>query len=175
MNWYAVGTSEMNSVLRRVKFCTRVGGAPTEIDVTVQGTYAATIDFTYCGHPYTFNITKWRSSQLKSFLLLFHRHCERDMQHFGCTVETADDTNLMMDIDQKVNAVIHACKDIIAYLSDVIHEQSRAVLDYGVWYREKHAKQDTYAEYIMLVTCHCIVHSDFFNHRLVYNVTPFVH
>jgi hypothetical protein len=174
MNVFAVDPV-MNSILRRDKFSTIVGGAPTTIDITVQQTYTATVDFTYCGNPYTFNITKWRSSQLKNFLLLFHRHCQRDPQRFGSTAETTDDCIVLMDVEQKTNAIIHACKDIILYLSDVIQEQGRAVLDYGVWYREKHPEQDTYAEYIMKVTCHCIVHSDFFNHKLIWNVTPFGH
>ena len=164
----------MNGVLRRETITSNLAGVPTEFDVTVTQTYATTINFTFCGQPYTFTITKWALRQFKKFAVSFHQHCQRAAVDFGCIEDTDERTDIKMDVGQKTKAVMHSCEDIVKYLDKLLHEQSRAILDYAVWYREKHSEEDTYATFIMKLTCHLIIHSDFFNPTVRWTVTPFI-
>ena len=64
--------------------------------------------------------------------------------------------------------------DIMRHLDQIFTAHKRSVLDYAVWYREKkHKDADTYAHFIQLVTCHCIVHADFLAPGITYDVVPF--
>jgi len=138
-----------------------VGGAPCGVDVNIQRSYAATIDFLYHGKPYTFNCTKWRAAGMARFLTVFYATA-RDPATFGAVAYdpegqlTAQPTQA-----QKFEAILQACKDVIGTLDLILTTHGRAVLDYAVWFRETHKAETTYSEYIAVMTCHNIVHSNF--------------
>lgn len=69
--------------------------------------------------------------------------------------------------------LMQAVVDIMCHLDQIFRANKRSVLDYAVWYREKHKDADTYAQLIQLVTCHCIVHADFLAPGVTYDIVPF--
>ena len=64
--------------------------------------------------------------------------------------------------------------DMMRHLNQIFTANKRSLLDYAVWYREKHKELDTYAQFVQLTTCHCIVHADFLAPGLSYPIVPFV-
>ena len=124
--------------------------------------YITSIDFSLFSMPYTLNVTDWGSRGLVKFVDLFHTHTPRDVTTFGEIVVSSEGAaDVRMNVQQKGNAVLQASKDIMACLDKIGHHYRRSVLDYAVWYQERHAEEDTYCQYITRRTCHCIVHSDF--------------
>ena len=130
----------------------------------------------------------------------FHDHTPRDEAQFGKLVTNAEGQPFPnLDMDQKWNCLVQvrgqsvfeevvvflltcSCRqcqmqavlDIIRHLDEIWKANKRVVLDYAVWYREKHKEDDTYTQFIQLVTCHCIVHSDFLAPGVTYPIVPFV-
>jgi hypothetical protein len=120
------------------------------------------MDFTLFGMAYTFSATSWQSRGLARFLVLFHEHTQRDSSEFGVVAETEEGVpDIQMNVQQKTNAVLQACKDIMLCLDKIAHKYRRSVLDYAVWFREKRPDETTYSQYITRRTCHCVVHSYF--------------
>ena len=175
------------------------GWLPVSISIaaTTHTTYAG---FNLFGTTYTFTITKWSGRGFTPFLQKFHDHTPRDEAQFGKLVTNAEGQPFPnLDMEQKWNCLVQvrsylftvgllcSCDrligtvamqpvmDIMKHLDQIFQQNKRVVLDYAVWYREsKHKETDTYAQFIQLVTCHCIVHSDFLAPGVTYDVVPFV-
>ena len=89
--------------------------------------------------------------------------------------DTGDVASSSSTADQNKSTVLRAIKDVFLYLDLLLHQQPRSILDYAVWYCEKKSSYlDSYAKYIQLVTCHCIVHSDFLAGDVRWEVLEFV-
>ena len=69
---------------------------------------------------------------------------------------------------------VQAVCDIMAHMDRIWRKYKRSVLDYAVFFRERHQAADTYEEYMSLVTCHCIVHADFLSPDVAWEVVPFL-
>lgn len=165
---------QMHAVLRLEECECQMLGVGIHVCISVRQNYATSIDFTLFGKPYTLNVTAWQSRGLAKFLGLFHSHSQRDVSTYGEILVSPDGvTDFRMNVMQKGNAVIQASKDIMTCLSKITHQYRRSVLDYAVWYRERHAEEDTYSEYIARRTSHCIVHADFMAPDVAWNVVLF--
>ena len=117
---------------------------------------------------------RWRARGLSRFLQTFHAHKPRSNVEFGQIRESPEGSiTLDMSCEQKIAAVIQGCHDIIASLAQIAQRYQRSVLEYAIWYRERHQGEDTYAEYITFRTCHCIVHSDFLTPNLTWDIVRF--
>ena len=167
-------TGEMDTILRSSTFTTSIMGVEVEVKTTVKGTYETTFDFTLHGDPYTFVITKWSRRGFAKLGTLFFNAAGRDADIFGVFSEATDGTvSFSMDTEQKVNVVEQAVKDVIATIDKIGIHHKRAVLDYAVWYREKHQEMTTYAEYITWVACCAIVHVNFMAPNVSWEVVKF--
>lgn len=92
----------------------------------------------------------------------FHDHMYRDATEFGTVVEDDDGVlEINVTTEQKIATVMHAAQDVISYLDQILRVHNRNVVDYAIWYIEKHPEEETYSQLIMLLTCHCIVQSEF--------------
>ena len=140
-----------------------LAGAPCGVDINIQRSYAATIEFIYCGKPYTFNATKWRSSGMSRFISLFYAPVlARDATVFGTATFDAEGQIISQPSQaQKFEAIAQACVDVLATLDLILVKYGRSVLDYAVWFRETRPSEATYREYIAVIACHSIVHSNF--------------
>eukprot|EP00798_Chlamydomonas_sp_ICE-L_P006050 gene6050-biopygen1164 len=67
------------------------------------------------------------------------------------TVDDSGVPTFNMTTAQKVNAVIQGAKDVMACVDEIGTRHQRSVLDYAVWYREKHTCWDTYENYITML------------------------
>ena len=79
-----------------------------------------------------------------------------------------------VQVEQKVNAVLQAVKDIFACLDKICVKYQRSVLDYALWYREKHRPATcSYSHFITLVTCHCLARVDFLAPNIAWDLVQF--
>ena len=141
-----------------------LGGVNLSVDYKIFHNNAAEAHFNYLGSDYNFSITRWKQKAFSLFRSKFHE-IYTDTVKYGSSVvdyDTGDVISSENNSRQNTEIVIRSIQDIFIYLDTILQQQPRSILDYAVWYREKHSdKLDTYEKYIQLVTCHCIVHSDF--------------
>ena len=151
-------------------------GQDIEFGFSVHQDYSVGVEFSLHGKPYSFNFTRWKGATAQAkFLGLFFRSKQRDSIEFGSiTLDTGGLPVFNMTEQQRIAAVAQASRDIITTLDLIVHEFERSVLDYAVWYREKHPETSTYGELITLMCCHSIVHSDFMAPNIMYPVIQFV-
>jgi hypothetical protein len=184
------------NVARNVNFQGNVMGNNLPVDVNIENTYKATIDFTLFNIPYTFTIERWARRGLAGYLTLFHTFVQRDIATYCLRIEDANglpnfyenNTDITVNTDgtfvvgagaramtlaQKLNCVEHGCRDIITCLGQIGTVHQRSMLEYAVWYRENHQNPATYSEFITLTTCHCIVHNDFMAPNVAWTTVEF--
>ena len=139
-----------------------IGGVSARAQIRVENTYKTTIDFSVRERTYTFVITRWQSAGFSNFFQMFHAHQPREASVFGrVDFDDEDMPAFYASVEHKTHAVIRASEDIMRCLNLILSTHGRGVLDYAVWYREKHASYETYGKLITTLTCHCIVHADF--------------
>jgi hypothetical protein len=80
-----------------------------------------------------------------------------------------------MTRNQKIRMVRQACEDLMQCLDLLVQKYARSILDYAVWYREKHTESDTYCEYITLVCAHSIAHTKFLAPNVRWELVRFPH
>ena len=164
----------MDASLSNTTFNSRIMGTSVNVSLTIRNTYDATMEFTLFGVAYTFAVTRWSRKGLASFLLLFFAYNSREAAEFGsCTVDDNGFPTFNMTTAHKVNAVIQGAKDVMACVDDIATRHQRSVLDYAVWYREKHACWDTYEKYITMLACNCIVHAYFLAPGVTWELVTF--
>ena len=186
------------------------------VDIEIQRSWETKISFTFLERPYSFNITRWKSRGLRTMLKLFHLAIQRrpadsfgsiiretveddeadDEQNSGLEENSDDDIvsdeseiKLITTKAQNFNIIIQMCRDIMMCLDMILTKHQRAVVDYALWFREKHYSQilnrqkenggsildngPNYFEIITLLTCHMIVHIDFFNPTINFELVIF--
>lgn len=132
------------------------------------------MEFTVGGMAYTFNIVRWGRRGFSRFLGCFFEHTPRDPEQFGTYSEDEEgQPSINMTTTQKLNAVIQACKDIMECTNMIILEHQKSVLDYAVWYLEKHGSWEIYSKYITMLACNCIVDTHFIVPGVSFKVITF--
>jgi len=150
----------------------------THVDVQVEINNITTCNFFYLRHNYTFRITKWSGggywSFMEKFLPVYAIDAASRLKYGEVQRDPATGNEQMVqDQDQRVECLMQATKDIFDCLNDIIVKHQRSVVDYALWYREKQRDDDTYSHLITLVTCHCIVHSDFMYGNVNFDLVKF--
>jgi hypothetical protein len=158
-------------------------GSTVPVEISIENSYRASLDFSLFGSVYTFTIERWAKRGLAGFLQLFHTVADRDPVLFGIMIETPDGTIQFYESDhdilrnpdgtytvgplaramtkvQKLNCIERGCLDIFTCLDQIGGVHQRSILDYCVWYQEGHKNPTTYHEFITLVTSHSVVHND---------------
>jgi hypothetical protein len=149
-------------VARSSVFAATILGGDVPVSLTIRASFEASFDFSMNGVPYSLTVTSWSRRGFAKFASLFFAHKERDASEFGTLVEDADGTPVFrMTTAQKLNVITHGVKDIMRCIDAIASRHPRSVLDYAVWYCEKHPAADTYVDFITLHACHCMVNADF--------------
>lgn len=184
------------TVARNVNFNVLVMGNAIPVEVNIENTFKAYIDFSLFGTAYTFAIERWARRGLNGYLTFFHSFAARDMTQFGLKTEDssgvvnfyADDTDLVQNTDgtytvgpgakpitlyQKLNCIEQGCRDIITCLGQIGNTHQRSMMEYAVWFREVYQTPADYADFITLMTCHSIMHSDFMAPNIVWTLIKF--
>jgi hypothetical protein len=158
-------------------FQTELGGVNVVVDYNVYQDNAALAHFVYLGSDYNFSMTRWKLKAFSAFRSKFHE-VYTDSTKYGTTdvdPNTGDVVSSTSNATQNKLIVYRAIKDVFLHLDCLLQRQPRSILDYAVWYRERNSSNlDTYAKYIQLVTCHCIVHSDFLAGNIRWEVLDFI-
>lgn len=155
-------------------FNTVLGGVPITVMYTIYNDHGVRATFSYLGTSYQFVMAKWKSRKFTDFTLKFHE-AHADMVKFGSSWTNNDGLpTISTTPEQQTAIVVQAIRDTFAYLDTLLRTQQKMILDYACWYREKHSTMlETYADYFQLVTCHCIVHSEFFAPSIPWVIVPF--
>ena len=162
------------TLMREVTVSLALMGTQVPVNVRVFSTYLTTLDFSLYGSMHTFSIDKWRSGKFTKFFERFHCHAPRDAAIYGSMATNEEGAHTFStNLDQKVNAVMQAAKDVVHCLDKIAQHYKSAVLDYATWYREAHKEEATYSEFITRLTCHLIVHTSFLSPNLVWDVVQF--
>lgn len=139
-----------------------------DVEVTINNAKSAVAEFGFLNHLYTFTMTKWQGTGLNQFMkTLIHASGDDrygTVNRYGQVSSTGA---------QRRAAVMKAVRDVFRHLDEIVRKNQRGVMDYAIWYRENHRLLESYADYIKLVTCHCIVHGDFMNNSVRYEEVPF--
>lgn len=144
-------------VLHRSEIVCVVAEVQVRVEVVIKRSWATFLHFTLLGQLYTFEVTRWRARGLSTFCnLLIQRFPDG---RFG-TLDEHGQLPADFGDERRHAAVLQGCRDIMAVVNAIFVKYRRNVMDYAVWYREKHKETDTYEQYISLVACHCICHAD---------------
>jgi hypothetical protein len=157
-----------------ITITTTIMGLKIDVKLTIWDNYLTSFDFTILGSPYTFVITKWSGRGFAKFGTLFFNASERDTQQFGTFGQSSDGTvHFSMDAEQKLNMIKQGVKDILTCIDKICCHYQQSVLDYAVWYNEKHPEMDSYEQYITRVTCRAIAQVEFLAPNVNWDVVRF--
>jgi hypothetical protein len=131
--------------------------------------FKATASFNFLGRSYSFVIKKWMGYGFTPFMSTMLREYNNGV--FGTLDAVGTPTQTT---EQRNAALTQAVRDVFLHLNQILRTHQRGVLEYAIWYRENRKSTDTYAQYIQLITCHCIAHSDFMHGLVRWEEIPFV-
>jgi hypothetical protein len=186
----------LTTVARNVKCNADVMGNVLPIDINIENSYKASIDFSLFCVAYTFTIERWAKRGLSGYLIFFHSFAARDVTLFGLKTEDLDGmvsyyedaTDLVLNADgtytkgpgskamtvrQKLNCVEQGCKDIITCLGQIVQAHQRSMMEYAIWFHETYQTPDDYRDFITLMTCQCVLHNDFMAPNITWSVVKF--
>ena len=165
---------DMDAIAHASVFTTAIMGRCISVNLTIRMSYEASFDFTLYGAPYSFTVTRWSRRGFATFAAMFFDHKARDATEFGIYEEAADGTpSFNMSTPQKLNVVTQGVKDIMRCIDLILTMYQRSVLDYAVWYREKHPSTETYVDFITVYACHCIVQAHFLAPNITWELVKF--
>lgn len=78
-----------------------------------------------------------------------------------------------MNSKQKLHVILHAARDVLTTIDMIYDAHGRGIVDYCIWYREAHESVETYAKYITVVACHCVVHSELLAPQITWKLVTF--
>ena len=147
------------------KFTVNLGDGAAQVDCKIYEDNAAHAHFYYFRKDYNFTLRRWKSTAFAQFRSLFHRVYD-DSDKFGSSEvdpDTGDVISSTNTSDQNKNVVKQAINDVFRLLHFILKEYPREVIDYAVWFCDKHSSRaDTeYSAYIHVLTCRCIIDGEF--------------
>ena len=173
-------------VLLKGTFETNVASIRTVVHFSIRANYEAICTFTTMGVSYKFNMVRWRKTAnnvinanwpFTSFAALFHQRYGVDNDNFGTHVINEEngvvEGRSTYTTTQITNILVYAAIDVFVCAEEIILTHRRSLLDYCIYHREKN-QCDTYENYIHLVACHCLVHSNYFSPGIHYVPVEFV-
>jgi hypothetical protein len=169
-------SADLNAVIKEGCFNCTVLNQVLAINYTIKATFEASLNFSMHGDAHSFFVTKWSKKGFSNFARAFFQWGPRDEGMFGSMTIDDDGTPdfSKLTTQNKVAIVEQGLKDIMRCLNLIATKYKRSVIDYAVWYRERHDSYDAYDLYITLLACHLIVHTDFLAPDVVYDIVRFV-
>ena len=140
---------------------------------TVTNSYALHANFTLGGRAYTFSMSRWSGRGLSKFLLLFFEYKDRDNDKYGVVDVSDDGCEFRINTCQKLQVILQAAHDVVKTIDMIFDVHGRGIVDYCIWYRETRESVETYAKYITVVACHCVVHSKLLAPQIMWELVVF--
>jgi hypothetical protein len=155
------------------QFSITMGGVPISVNYKIHQNKECIATFSYLSKLFEFKMSRWSKQGWSPFVTRFHQK-HTDLNFYGQS-SMDDDGNTQLNItpDQLTNIIVKSAKDVFKYIDMLLVEHQKQILDYSVWYREKYPNPTTYEEYIQLIACHAIVHSQFMSGSVTWNIVPF--
>lgn len=160
-------------------------GHSTKVDFKIRDNYEVTATFLHHDTTYNFPMKKWAKTRdtVVNAASSFNRFADLVLARFGdCSdfgtrmVEQLSEKEVKFSTvrsdQQTINILKYATMDVFTCAEQIITKHRRSVLDYAIHHRELN-QQATYQEYIHLVACHCLVHSNFHAPNVVYAPVDF--
>ena len=155
-------------------FRTPILSVNTRVDFEIRNNYEVIATFLCQDVKYTFHMKKWAKARetvqtaASSFNFFASLLTERFSQcsDFGTEVVDEKDGGSVITVErtaqQILNIIKYATRDVFICAENIIQKYRRAVLDYASFHRERGSgKPGSYEEYIHLVACQCLTHSNF--------------
>lgn len=175
----------INAVLFEGWFYARIMEQKTKVDFKIRNNYEVTASFACQDIMYQFNMKKWAktretvqnpSRSFNFFAGLMFDRFEQSSEFGTQTVEQTPEGGERIVIErspqQIINMLKYAVVDVFNCAEEIIRKYRRSVLDYAIHHREL-GKHSTYEEYVHLVACHCLVHSNFHAPNLDFPLVDF--
>jgi hypothetical protein len=140
---------------------------------TVTNSYALHANFTLGGRAYTFSMSRWSGRGLSKFLPLFFEYKDRDNDTYGVVDVSDNGYEFRMNTAQKLQVILQAARDVVRTIDMIFEVHGRGIVDYCIWYRETHESVETYAKYVTVVACHCVVHSKLLAPQITWQLVTF--
>lgn len=138
-----------------------------EIHIDARGDLTTNVFFSF-GKKYMFRITErcipgWTNIITKM------------IDHYGNGPYGERDAagTLAVTTQQKKDAVRQAVRDIFVTLDRIMTVHERAVMGYAIWYSKNCGVVDNYSKFITLVTCNCIIQSEFITPDVAWELVEF--
>ena len=166
-------------------FTAPIMGHKTRVDIKIINTYKVRATFSCQGITYEFNMHKWAKtreavqnafSSFNKFANLLEERVGQRSEFGSSTFETlpegGEKSIVERSQEQITNILKYGTVDVFICAEQIIQAHRRSVLDYAIYHREV-GKHSTYEEYIHLMACHCLVHSNFHAPSVVFKVVDF--
>jgi hypothetical protein len=173
------------AVLYRGTFHTNLMGQRTRVNFRIRDNYEVKASFTCQGSNYEFLMKKWSKTgtDVARSITTFNHFVFLVDQRFGgqpafgtLHTETLPDGSISQSIqrsrEQITNILKYATMSVFICTEEILKEHRRCVLDYAIFHRER-GRQATFEEYIHLVACHCLVHSNFHAPNMSYPLVDY--
>ena len=175
------------ALLLQGRFSTNIAGKETLVKFKIYSNCEVSCEFECMGTAYVFNLEKWKKTSADvvnpwnsflKFVQLFYERYGGNNPKFGSFVvvcSSTDDLSIKMEAskEQIVNLLVYAMIDVFLCAEDIIITYKRSLLDYCIFHLER-GICNTYEEYIDLVACHCLVHSNFIAPGITYIPVEFL-
>lgn len=146
-------------VYSSVVICAEILGNPILFRIKINEHYLVTISFSFYYEKYVFVITDFFSEHERKIIKSFHEHCERDKIIFGSSL---NNFSSFLNIQQKIAVIEQICHDIIFMINEICCLFGKNEIPSIYLYLDKSNMISKYQQYIIEVTCRCLIQSDFF-------------
>ena len=164
---------------------TEIMGNRTKVSFRIRDNYEVKASFTCQGSKYEFNMKKWSKTgaDVTRAVSTFNHFAYLVDQRFGeqaafgtLHTEVLPDGSVNQSVqrskEQVINILKYATVSVFICTDQILGQHHRSVLDYAIFHREL-GKQATFEEYIHLVACHCLVHSNFHAPNISYPLVDY--
>ena len=156
------------------KFYTPIHKQKTLVTFKVFNNYGVVAEFSSHDTPYQFKMKKWAKTkdgvndQTSGFDVLANlvfRKFGETSDMFGSKIKKTDPDgteriSIVRSPQDILNIIKCATVEVSVCAEEIITKYRRSLLDYAIHHREL-GRLSTYEDYIHLVACHCLVHSEF--------------
>ncbi len=180
---------KLSSIIYSETLLCNILGQKSTLYILIDNSYKTEIRFMNSGKFYSFFINNWTSKYINDFLEKFHLYKERNKSEYGTytineqtgkIILHQEDSILPISDEQKINCIIHACKDIFRCLNKLAEFHYHSLLEYAVIYNDKLIQKSfsllekkSYSKYITNICCSCIINTNFVCPNVDFQVVEF--
>ena len=152
----------MDKIASSTVFHTTLCDNRIPVKLVINSNFIASFDFCLIHTPYSLSMTSWGQRGFARFATLFFNHKARDAVEFG-EYEESDEGNSIYSSTQiqKLNIITQGVKDIMCCIDQIATNRGDSILDYAVWYKDRHFGTFTYVDFITLHACECMIQAQF--------------